>query len=1140
MYCLSDNFNLYDDNFIPHTIRAEIHSATQNLHASVDERGFVLKSIGNRWILKTPCLKTFSLSVNFSYTFLKEFNPCTYILFGYDMRSRCGNGIRFEYNLKGNMTITLVKVERMHITSVGDGIEFCDFHISENEIVNVTIGLDGNMLNGDIGGRKFSFEVVSASGNIAFERKNFVGEWIIQDVTLTSPENFEEETILPEQKVIIPLREGGDIPYEFTYKVEKIGTQCYLFAGLSGGTTTRELNKSDRPYQYIAEQDKITSPFVILRNEENKKEFNLYHGTRIICDPNICWDCLKEYFKHPDFPISAVFPIEEKDVTDSTTVSFGYEDMRCIGYLAQSGGPSEFIFDKSGTLIYEGDKLGESVFELYSPADKYATKLIPENTYRRDDVIHHLAVNHYFHTDEAITLTMSMKSQLPLEYFKIKAEIRDVYDSESLANPTPEIASSDWKFGYRELSAKVQSTPLPLGVYRIVFTVYYGDSVYKRYNKVFEVFDKDAHISPARAVGLPFTFSMPNEQKWLESNTFDLWNPKPSCDEIHFISCVTNTTVEAEKQKIWELIPIFGREWYAWINSRTCMDWKTNNHIETLKNADYLNIYLEKNFYPRAATYLTGAYQKPEFRELLHEFLEKNPHLAEKVDYKPHEGAEFAHKELKSLIEVCHSEWFDFINGKLLEMIRRQNEEVKKVNPKFKRAFYGPFFQYVMGTSSYHSARAFGYNPDDSLAEDVFTGFALFEDYPSPCGYPTYRGAFAVMTFLLHVPNLVIYPEQYSGSDGGCIDGAVKFAYAPMGKYDTPVYFNSTHAFEYVFNTPHRSTKGYKYWTAYGFHRRDHEPEMADKLTLDWKKVIDNKPRKPLRTMAMITEYYDAEDVYSDENLTLHRFTTLANTSEQAHGYIFDCSREAGLNAPFAMKFESLSSLTEDECDVLVLPTLKYATKEAIGEIRRLYESGVSLIAVSDVCGLEDIFGVKKNEQSALVTELCTDKESELIYPNEATFKYESDGADVIMSSESGMPILLKNGRSLLINAPISKLGHECFEGREGKTKNNVSILLKKILKEEMAKLSSPLVKGENVGVTLFESEKGNIQLLAIDYSAYDNRGITEREAVIKINFTVKELTSDREFVSVRDTDGNVREIRFKILPHESIMFRLK
>ena len=75
MYQLTEKFNLYDANFIPHSLSPEKHSAIDNLHASVDERGFNMKSIGNRWIVNTPLLKDFALDFTFSYTYLAEYNP---------------------------------------------------------------------------------------------------------------------------------------------------------------------------------------------------------------------------------------------------------------------------------------------------------------------------------------------------------------------------------------------------------------------------------------------------------------------------------------------------------------------------------------------------------------------------------------------------------------------------------------------------------------------------------------------------------------------------------------------------------------------------------------------------------------------------------------------------------------------------------------------------------------------------------------------------------------------------------------------------------------------------------------------------------------------------------------------------------
>ena len=67
------------------------------------------------------------------------------------------------------------------------------------------------------------------------------------------------------------------------------------------------------------------------------------------------------------------------------------------------------------------------------------------------------------------------------------------------------------------------------------------------------------------------------------------------------------------------------------------------------------------------------------------------------------------------------------------------------------------------------------------------------------------------------------------------------------------------------------------------------------------------------------------------------------------HGLVHECSRETGLPNGFALKYDVLSQLSKDECDVIVLPNLKYAPKEAVDEIRRLYNEGVNLVAVSDI-----------------------------------------------------------------------------------------------------------------------------------------------------------------------------------------------
>ena len=43
----------------------------------------------------------------------------------------------------------------------------------------------------------------------------------------------------------------------------------------------------------------------------------------------------------------------------------------------------------------------------------------------------------------------------------------------------------------------------------------------------------------------------------------------------------------------------------------------------------------------------------------------------------------------------------------------------------------------------------------------------------------------------------------------------------------------------------------------------------------------------------------------------------------------------------------------------------------------------------------------------------------------------------------------------------------------------------------------------------------------------------------MRINKDIKEIHSERAFTAVRDSDGNIREIRFDIKVHEGVMFDL-
>ncbi len=1144
MYILFDDFRASDENKQPYSFSAERHTPIENLHTWVKDDTFHLASIGNRLILNTPKFLNGEFAMNFKITYMSEIRPKFMIFFGYDECTRKGNAIYFTYDLENTVTISLLSVHNNYVTVLESADTHIDSPLIEDTYYLYELKAEDNKVCGSIAGVNFSFAVDAKKGKLAIERGDFIGELIIESVSFTSSDEFESENVISETTVDIPLVNGGDIPYTLTWRVDKTEGEYYLTAKLDGGTKTRKVNREDRPGQYVAERDFMTSPYIGLGSKDKlSANYCIARGEKAFIDPNIYWECQKGFFGDTEIPIMNTYKIPECLLCDDLEIVFGYENLSCSGYLTQVGG-CEFRFTPNGELIYAGDAAdGRDIFELYSQKDKFALSFVPDDCYKRDEVIEHIKYNHYFDVSEDIEFTFVMKTMNDTDYIDIKAFVLNAYETERLGEYPVDITVDKWDYGYNQLTSKIHVPKMEIGVWKVEFKVYFGGKEHKRYVKVFEVFDNNSDINPAIASGLPFTFSMPNEQKWLMRNAFDLWTPMKSCDLVHYYNCITDTPLEAQIRKPWTMIKKFKREWFAWISSRTCKDWNLDNYHDVVENCDYLFCsnkekvmdLSQSGLYPiRQDHHLYANFMMREEQRvgMLDEFLAKNPEIAQKVDYKP--GMKFTYEHFVNLMQTCPTEWVDFQNKKGIELVKEQNEEISQINPKVKRSIYGPINPYVTPTLTNYSLKTYCNDDYEALSKDMFTGFAIFEDYPYSCAYQTYRGAFMVMTILLHSPELTIYPEQYQGGRGGCIDGAVKFAHAPMGKYDVEPYQNSTHAFEFVFNTAHRLSDGYHYWNTYGFHRG---ATLIPGLVLDWRYVLENKPKKPLKSTAFLAEYTDKEDMFEISAVNEERRNCyITNPSEMGHGLVFECTREAGVPNGFALKYDVLSQLSAEECDVIILPNLKYAEKEVIGEIRRLYNEGVNLIAVSDISGLEDIFGVTPAERVSKLNCVCYGGENEYVREHDAKLLYKPSAAEVVMVSDNGEELIMKTDRTAIINTSVTNLG--CADSQymgHAKAPHIIGRLLRKAVKDMLRQLSSPLALGENVGVTLFETQDNRQMLLAIDYTPFDNKDRDTKEAVIKINADgVTDVKCDRE-IFVGKKNGTVKEVRFNILEHESV-----
>lgn len=1130
LFRLSDNFIAYDKNRQPYTFSCEKHTETENLHAGVTENGFALKSIGNRFLLNTPPFTVGTFDADFTISYPYEIDPCFQLLFGYDKQTRVGYGLQFTYHIGKSLCTELISVQNGEYTALSAAVE-ADWVLPENGYAHLTLEIRSDAVTAHVGEALFCFKHTATSGFLAIDRKTFIGELIFKSIAFVSDEDFDEETLVSTPKFSVPLTNGGDIPYTVRYRVDKIGGEYFMTVELDGGTKSRPLNRSERIGQYVAEIDYMTAPYVGLRCGGKDMLFCFSDKENCFVDPNIFWDCQKIFFGDTALPICNRFKLEPLK-GDISEFIFGYENLLCRGYAQQAGG-NEFRFSADGRVVYEGAALNQNdTYSLLSPPDKKAVSLIDKQTPDYESIRMHLQRNHYFAVDEAVDFTLLFRTTTDQAYLSFQAEIQNVFETQVLTNKPIEADASPRENGFSELSAKVKFEPLPVGVYKIVFTVLYGDEPYKRISHAFEVYDPNFDICPPLAAGLPFMFTMNNEQKKLARNGFDLSNPMPSCDFGHYIACATTTPVEAEERRIWENLKPFGREWFAWLGLRTCNDYMSPTHAPTLKNADYL-FHTDVDtgqeggpysLYPSRVDHWNGAsfYNHSAVKALVQAFFREHPEypVSARITDEP------VTTELFEEIEKeCGNKLVEYINRANVERVKKHNRELQKDNPRVKRSIYGPMPPYTNPTLTYHSLKHYGVPNDTALCDEYYSGFAIFEDYPFSCAYRTYRGPFAVMTILAHLPQMKLYPELYTGSRGGCIDGAVKNAHAPMGEYSCPAYQNSTLAFEYAFNTAYKTRDGFGYWTSYGFHRGLNTCEYMDEFAKNWRYVREHKPVRPLRSIAYIIDFDETEDMYRRE-------CNCYNQSESGVTVVYECARESGVPNGFGVTSEMLDTLTERDCDLLVLPSLKNASPRHLAKLRELYLAGVNLIAVSDVTGLEDIFGVEAHKQSATVFSLSYNGEREYVYNTEATFAYRPTTAEVTVTANDSIPAVLCTARTALINTALFSLG--CAE----KTKMTVAkgafivgSLIRKALVSLVTQLSEPLAFGENVGVTVFEDENQSTVLFAVNYTPFDNAVHGDIEAVVRINIPgITDALSDIP-VKKGKKDGVIRELRFPVRP---------
>ena len=285
MFRLYEDFKVYDDNKQSYSLETEKHTDIDHLHTAVEDGEFVLKSVGNRAIFKTPTLSDFSVTTHFGFTTIEVFKTVLNVMYGYDKRTRCGYGISASYNLDNTISVAHIEISRAK-TIVLEEVVF-DGVMVEGERYELSFAKKGDSITGELMGNQFSFKTEAEKGYLGIFRPNYIGMCLISDVLIESDEEIKSETVMDSLTLTIPVLNGGDIPYEVTVSVAEENECCYLYAELGGGTPTRKLNREDRPGQYVAETDQIYSPYLKFVNGEKEEKVYLFRDRLVLSDPNV-------------------------------------------------------------------------------------------------------------------------------------------------------------------------------------------------------------------------------------------------------------------------------------------------------------------------------------------------------------------------------------------------------------------------------------------------------------------------------------------------------------------------------------------------------------------------------------------------------------------------------------------------------------------------------------------------------------------------------------------------------------------------------------------------------------------------------------------------------------------------------------
>lgn len=1157
-----DALTVADDKRQPYSITVKSDDAYDDPHGYVDERGYSLTYKGTRYELNVPMVEAFSLEFCFAHNkgFCEGVSEHFGVYFGSTTLDKSRYEVDITYLSEGGTAIALYCVGFRSRELVKE--ERYSFVQKANRKYKVKITVKDEVVTVKLGKLRFEAPIQLYKGKLGFWRGDGFREIIISNLRFDSNEC---KSIGSAQKYIVEIP-GDNVAYvPYTLEIKKTVYQdnlCRIDYVLDGGMSKKTYGDvvHGNDCCWTGMKDGFTKPF-----------FRVNCGKRIYIDNGTFYVLEEDYTIESEnnsvahevigtyniyratskvirLPLSGSIMTEDVDINE---ISFGYEHFFSYGSEFY-GGQREFVFDRNGKVVYNGEPLEtEIAVNVSSPINNELVDQIPSNAYEYDKVVEHFNRNHYFYAHQKPRFTFSVHTAYNSEFLHVKVFLTDAY-FKKLARVFPAgETKQDVLFDKNKVTWEFTLDELPQGVYHVAFEVYYCGTLKKEHYSAFEVLDMENDITPQEASGLPIFHIGDGAPAGLAVTCPDPWSILSDFNAEHYVSIACLVPFNFAGRGISELLALTKRKSLVWLTQRSARPEELHNgsclNLDVVRNADYLNYYWPGvedscNYY-RYDFFVYNLYTK-KMREFVYDFLNQYADPDEVLRNKD-VRVSFSPDDLRHFLKKYSTPFMDFVMPILRGMFVKQWEEVKAINPKAKRQSYGPWNAYTSPYVGGYSAKWYGGDP--TKWNEMFDGFLQFEDYPYCCGYSTTRSAWGIMTAKYLCPTVRIHPELYDSLDEGCPDGAIPPAHPPLGKCDCPLYVPVTQAYEYIYNSPHMNSDGsFAYWNDYGFMMyslyKKNPVSSMEAFLKGWGTMLENRPLRPIGGVVFIYDINKADDRYDYEN-TDQAFYNISDANE---AYIYKHVRESGLPVGFVAGFNTLQYINSENCDLLVLPSLKDADADVLAQLMRLHSEGIPMLAVSDVGELNDIFGVNENKQNAIVQELICGEAKEAVAPITTEFRYTADDKDVYLTADERYPVLIKYKNTAVLNAPISQLGVNISCANYHNGPENISELLKNNVRKIVRELVNPLYcVDEQCGITVFENTNGETMLLLIDYSDHNHADVYTRNTSVTIRIGEKNVVDvqlvagTNKSIGVHKVNGVVDAINVVIKPQESVLLRV-